>query len=121
MAAPYSLPSFSSSATALRYQVAAATKSLSDVGLFEPLSCFAAVEDGVEGLAAPFFEGIEDVFGGDCVGVVWVVEEAFEIPAELAHEAELGAAFYGEFVGGEDVDWREGFVVGAGEDEGWRV
>jgi len=33
----------------------------------------------------------------------------------------LGAAFYGEFVGSEDFDWRQRFTVGAGEDEGWRI
>jgi hypothetical protein len=55
----------------------------------------------------------------ECVGVVWVLEKVLEIPAELAHEAKLRAAFDGEFVRGGDGDRSERLGVGeTGEEEG---
>lgn len=76
------------------------TADLEDGGVGEPFAPVAAVEEGVEGLGAPGFEGVEDVIGVDGFGREGVIEEFFEIPAKLAHEVGVGLAFYWAFVGG---------------------
>ncbi len=76
------------------------TADLEDGRVGEPVGGGAAVEEGVEGLRAPGFEGIEDVVGVDGFGREGVIEEFFEIPAEFAHEVGVGLALDFGFVGG---------------------
>jgi len=94
---------------------------LENCGSLEPIGGVAAIEEGVEGLGAPGLEGVKDAIGVAGFGRERVIEEAFEVPAKLAHEVGGGLAGDGEIVRRGDGDGRGGFAVGeAGEDEARR-
>jgi hypothetical protein len=66
---------------------------LQNFGFRQPLARVAAVEEGVEGLRAPGFEGVQDAPGVADFGIEGVVEEVLQIPAQLLHQVGVRLAF----------------------------
>lgn len=91
---------------------------LENAGLVEPGGGVAAVEELVETLRVPGFEGVEDGFGVGGFRGEGVVEELFEVPAEFGHQVGVGAVCDGPLVGRGEGDGVGGFAVVAAEDEG---
>ena len=79
---------------------------LQSVRAGKPCGCIVAVEEGAESLRAPGSDGFEDAFGVVGFGRKRVVEELFQVPAQLAHEVGAGQTFYGDFVRRGYCNWR---------------
>ena len=68
-----------------RENVRVVAADLQDFRARQPLARVAAVEEGVEGLRAPGFKGVQDAPSVADFGIERVVEEVRQIPAQLLH------------------------------------